>query len=72
MDNTFITNRIVWLIVFTAGVVMLIYGFSASQSFTSDISRFFNGTPTDRSMWLIIVGAVLVVIGLSGLAWKRQ
>ena len=57
-------NNIVGLAVFAAGIVLLIFGFNASHSFSSDVSRFFTGNPTDKSMWLLIGGAAAVIIGL--------
>lgn len=46
------------------GIVLLIFGFNESKSFSSDVSKFFTGNPTDHSMWLILGGAVAVVAGL--------
>ena len=57
-------NNVVGLTLFALGIVLLIVGFNASQSFGSDVSRFFTGNPTDKSMWLLIGGAVTVVAGL--------
>src|SRR2546423_10337046 len=57
-------NNIVGLAIFALGVVLLIFGFNESRSFNSDVSRFFTGNPTDRSMWLIAGGGVAVVAGL--------
>jgi hypothetical protein len=57
-------NNIVGLGVFALGVVLLIFGFNASQSFSSDVSRAFTGNPTDRSIWLIAGGAAAVILGL--------
>jgi hypothetical protein len=57
-------NNVVGLAVFAVGIVLLIFGFNASQSFSSDVSRFFTGNPTDKSMWLLIGGAAAVIIGL--------
>src|SRR5215831_9457196 len=56
-------NNIVGLAVLAIGVVLLIFGFNEAHSFSSDVSRTFTGNPTDRSMWLIIGGAVAVVVG---------
>jgi multisubunit Na+/H+ antiporter MnhB subunit len=56
-------NNIAGLAVLALGVVLLIFGFNESHSFSSDVSRTFTGNPTDRSMWLIIGGAVAVVVG---------
>ncbi len=57
-------NNIVGLGIFAVGVVLLIFGFNESHSFNSDVSRFFTGNPTDRSMWLIVGGSLAVIAGL--------
>lgn len=57
-------NNIVGLAIFALGIVLLIFGFNESHSFSSDVSRVFNGNPTDRSMWLIVGGAVAAIVGL--------
>jgi len=57
-------NNLLGLTIFAIGIVLLVLGFNASQSFNSDVSRFFSGHPTDKSMWLLIGGAAAVVVGL--------
>ena len=57
-------NKIVGLALFAAGIVLLIFGLNESHSFSSDVSRAFTGNPTDRSMWLLIGGAVAIIVGL--------
>jgi len=52
------------LAIFALGVVLLIFGFNESQSFSSDVSRIFSGNPSDRSMWLIAGGVVAVIVGM--------
>jgi hypothetical protein len=49
------------------GIVLLVFGWNEHQSTQSEISKFFTGNPTDRSMWMLIGGAVLAVMGLVGL-----
>jgi hypothetical protein len=39
----------------------------AAQSFSSDISRFFTGSPTDKAIWMLIGGVVLSIVGVVGL-----
>ncbi len=58
------TMNIIGLAIFALGIVLLIFGFNESQSFGSDVSRFFTGNPTDRSMWLIAGGGVAVIAGM--------
>ena len=50
-----------------AGVALVIYGIGASRSLQSDISRFFTGSPTDKAMWMLIGGGVLLIVGTAGL-----
>jgi hypothetical protein len=33
---------------------------------SSGVSRFFTGSPTDKTVWLLIGGGVAVIIGLFG------
>ena len=56
-------NRPLGIALLIAGLVLIIFGISASESFGSDISRFFTGTPTDKSVWMLIGGIVLAVVG---------
>lgn len=57
-------NRILAIILIVAGGCLLVYGLQASQSFSSDVSRLFTGSPTDRAIWLIVGGAVSAIAGL--------
>jgi len=57
-------NNIIGLAILALGIVLLIFGFNESQSFSSDVSRFFTGNPTNHSIWLIAGGAVAVIAGL--------
>jgi hypothetical protein len=50
--------------VLALGIALLVFGYNESHSFNSDVSRFFSGNPTDRSMWFIISGIVAIVAGL--------
>jgi len=45
------------------GVVLIILGVNESDSFASDVSRFFTGNPTDRSIWLMVGGVASLIIG---------
>lgn len=57
-------NNIVGIVIFAAGIVLLVLGYNATQSLSSDVSRFFTGNPTDKSVWLLIGGAVAAIAGL--------
>ncbi len=55
------------LAVLAGGIILLILGISAYDSTSSDISRFFSGSPTDKAIWMLVGGAVVTVLGLVGL-----
>jgi hypothetical protein len=60
-------NRILSIALLVGGVALIGYGAAANDSAASTFARFFTGNPTDRSMWLLIGGAVAAVVGLAGL-----
>ncbi len=60
-------NKILSLALLAGGVVLIIYGISASNSIGSDFSRMFSGSPTDKTIWLLLGGVVLAAIGAGGL-----
>jgi hypothetical protein len=59
-------NKIVFLALLVGGVVLMIIGINATNSFSSDVSRFFTGSPTDKAIWMLIGGIVAAIIGLTG------
>lgn len=61
-------NKIISLALLIAGIVLIIYGISAADSVGSDVSRFFTGNPTDRTIWLLLGGIVAAAVGAAGLA----
>jgi len=65
-------NKPISLVLLVVGISLLIYGVSASDSLGSDFSRFFTGSPTDKTMWLIIGGAAASVAGAAGLLIGRS
>lgn len=52
------------------GVVLLVFGFNAYHSASSDVSRFFTGAPTDKALWLLIGGLAAGIVGFAGLVRK--
>ena len=55
------------LILLVAGIALVIFGFIAMDSFASSFSKFFTGSPTDKSIWMLIAGVVLISISGFGL-----
>ena len=59
-------NKAISLALLVGGIILIIYGVSASDSIGSDVSRFFTGSPTDKTMWLLIGGIIATAVGASG------
>ena len=56
-------NKATGLALLVVGIVLIIFGINASDSIGSDFSRFFTGTPTDKSMWLLLGGIASSIVG---------
>ena len=56
-------QRLIGLLVLTGGVILLVLGIRAADSFSSSLSRFFTGSPTDRAVWMSIAGVVCILAG---------
>jgi len=57
-------NQALSIALLAGGVVLLVFGINASNSFSSDVSRFFSGSPTDKAIWMVAGGIVAAVAGL--------
>lgn len=60
-------NKLLSLTLLVGGVIALGYGVTASHSIGSDFSRLFTGAPTDKTVWLLLGGAVAAAVGTGGL-----
>ena len=58
-------NKAIGIALLVGGIVLIVLGITAMDSFSSDVSRFFTGSPTDKSVWMLIGGAVAAVTGLA-------
>jgi hypothetical protein len=58
-------NKIASLTLLVGGVVLIIIGINATNSFGSDVSRFFTGSPTDKAIWMLIGGIAASIVGLT-------
>jgi len=65
-------NTAIGIALMAAGLLLVIFGFNESQSLSSDVSRAFTGSPTDRSMWMLIGGAVAAVLGIAMIFMGRR
>ena len=60
-------NRGLSIALLVVGIILLVFGFGAADSFSSDVSRTVSGAPTDKSIWLIVLGAIAAIAGGFGL-----
>jgi hypothetical protein len=56
-------RRVAGIVLVVVGVVLLILGLRAMDSFSSQFSRFFTGSPTDRAVWMTIAGIAGIALG---------
>ena len=56
-------SKLLGIILLVVGVILLIFGFNASQSLGDQVAETFTGRFTYETMWYIIGGAVAVVVG---------
>lgn len=56
-------QRLIGVILLVVGIVLLVMGLRAIDSFSSQFSKFFTGSPTDRAIWLTIGGIAALLVG---------
>ncbi|CAD6532995.1 hypothetical protein LMG28727_03003 [Paraburkholderia kirstenboschensis] len=50
------------------GIVLLYFGGQAFNSVSSDLSRVFTGSPSNKAIMLIVGGVVATLAGITGIA----
>jgi uncharacterized membrane protein HdeD (DUF308 family) len=56
-------NKGIGIALLVVGIVLVIFGFNASDSASSDVSRFFTGAPTNKTLWLLLGGIASAIVG---------
>jgi len=59
------------VVVLVVGIVLIVWGANASQSVSSDFSRLFTGAVTNKAIYLIVGGAVALIVGAS-MTWSGR
>ena len=65
-------NSLISTVLIIVGIVFLVMGVVAMDSFSSDLSRFFTGTPTDKSVWMFIAGILALIAGGAGATFRSR
>jgi hypothetical protein len=55
------------LVLLAGGIILLVFAIIALDSLSSEVSRLFTGSPTDKAIWMFVGGVAAIVIGLFGL-----
>ena len=56
-------NKGIGMALLVVGIALIIFGFNASDSVTSGVSRAFTGAPTDKTLWLLLGGSAAAIVG---------
>jgi protein-S-isoprenylcysteine O-methyltransferase Ste14 len=63
---------VIGIVLLVVGVVLIIFGMQASVSLGPRLSELFTGTPSDRTLWLLLAGVVVAILGLGMLLTGRR
>src|SRR3954467_8823155 len=56
-------NKALSIAILAAGIVLLVFGINAHDSLASNAKEALTGSPTDKSMWLIVLGLIGIIVG---------
>jgi Protein of unknown function (DUF3185) len=65
-------QSVVGMALLVVGVVLIIFGMQASASVGSRLSELFSGTPSDRTIWLLLGGVAAAILGVGLLLVGRR
>jgi energy-converting hydrogenase Eha subunit C len=65
-------SRIPSIAILVVGVILLVYGLNASDSVSSSVSNAVTGSPTNKSIWLIVLGVIGIITGGIGAVFRRN
>ena len=61
-------NKPLALALLVGGIILLVLGYNESHSLQSEGLRIWNGSPSNKSILMMVCGGVGVVLGLLGLS----
>lgn len=65
-------SKIPSIALLVVGIILLVYGLNASDSVSSSVSQAVTGAPTNKSIWLIVLGVIGILSGGFGLVFRRS
>jgi drug/metabolite transporter (DMT)-like permease len=64
-------NQIIGIVLLVAGVILLYFGYTASQSVGEQVVEGVSGSFTDSTVWYLVLGAAAAIGGLAMLVLRR-
>jgi ABC-type uncharacterized transport system permease subunit len=64
-------NWIISLAFVIGGIVLLVLGYHEMHSVQSSFSHLLTGSPSDKSVWMLVAGAIATAAGLIGLGARK-
>ena len=64
--------RILGIVILVVGLVLVAFGLNASDSVVDSVKENLTGRYTDKTMWYLIGGGALAVVGEIGRASCRE
>lgn len=67
-------NKALGIGLIAVGIFLIVTGLNASKSFDSEVSRVFTGSPSDKSLWMLVGGIASTLAGAYlgfGRGWKK-
>ncbi len=56
-------EKLIGVALLVAGIGLLIWGYNLYSAFSSHVARFVTGSPTDKTMIVLIAGGVCTALG---------
>jgi hypothetical protein len=63
-------NKPMSVAVLVVGIILLVLGYNAEHSASSEFSHIFTGAPNNKAIIMIVSGTVAIVVGLIGLGGR--
>ena len=54
------------------GIVLIVWGYNATQTLNSEITEFFTGSPSNKAIWMLAIGIGAAVVGFFTLVFPSK
>lgn len=63
--------KVIGIVLLVVGIMLLFFGWNASQSLGEQVTETFTGRFTDETMWYLVGGAAATAVGAFLLVLKK-